>query len=128
MAYTTQTLVDSDFEIVTKTTITGTNGTALKVVDIGEFESAADNGSDRVTIVGCKWSVSSPLDIEFNATTPVVALSLNGNGSYGFGDGAPAIPNNAGSGVDGDIYFENDAACVGYVILRMRKSAGFTSL
>ena len=68
------------------------------------------------------------LDIEFNATTNVVALSLDGNGSYGFADGAPSITNNAGTGVDGDIYFENDAACTGYVILRMRKSAGFTSL
>lgn len=128
MAYTTQTLVDSDFEIVTKTIVTGTNGTALKVIDVGEYESAADDGSDRVEIVGCKWSLSSPLDIEFNATANVVALSLNGNGSYGFADGAPSIENNAGDGVDGDIYFENDAACVGYVILRMRKSAGFTSL
>ena len=128
MAYTTQTLVDSDFEIVTKTIVTGTNGTALKVIDVGEFDSAADDGSDRVDIVGCKWSLSSPLDIEFNATTNVVALSLDGNGSYGFADGAPSITNNAGTGVDGDIYFENDAACVGYVILRMRKSAGFTSL
>lgn len=128
MAYTTQTLVDSDFEIVTKTIVTGTNGTALKVIDVGEFDSAADDGSDRVDIVGCKWSLSSPLDIEFNATTNVVALSLDGNGSYGFADGAPSIANNAGTGVDGDIYFENDAACTGYVILRMRKSAGFTSL
>ena len=31
MAIATQTLVDSDFEVVTKHTITGTNGTALKV-------------------------------------------------------------------------------------------------
>lgn len=128
MAYTTQTLVDSDFEIVTKTTITGTNATALKVIDVGEYESAADDGSDRVAIVGCAWSVSSQLDIEFNATSNVVALSLDGNGSYGFADGAPEIQNNAGSGVDGDIYFENDAACTGFVILRMRKTAGYTSI
>ena len=128
MAFTSQTLVDSDFEVVVKTTITGTNGTALKVIDASEFESAAGDGSDRLDIVGCKWSVSSPLDVEFNATTNVVALTLNGQGSYGFGDGAPKIPNNAGTGVDGDIYFENDAACVGFVVLKLRKSAGYTSL
>lgn len=128
MAYTSQTLVDSDFEVVVKTTITGTNATALKVIDASSFESAADDGSDRLDIVGCKWSVSSPLDVEFNATTNVVALTLNGQGSYGFGDGAPKIVNNAGSGIDGDIYLENDAACVGFIVLKLRKSAGYTSL
>tara|TARA_B100001094_G_C18103085_1_gene756896 strand:+ start:1001 stop:1387 length:387 start_codon:yes stop_codon:yes gene_type:complete len=128
MAYTSQTLADSDFEVVVKTTITGTNGTALKVIDASTFESAANDGSDRLDIVGCKWSVSSPLDVEFNATTNVVALTLNGQGSYGFGDGAPKIVNNGGSGIDGDIYLENDAACVGFIVLKLRKSAGYTSI
>ena len=41
MAIATQTIVDSDFEIITKHTITGTNATALKVVDVSEIAALA---------------------------------------------------------------------------------------
>ena len=127
MAFTTQTLTDSDFELVTKTTITGTNGTATKVVDVSANNGAATD--PRVTIVSCWWTVSTQTDIEWNATTNVVALSLNANGSYNAGGQAlPSIANNAGSGIDGDIYFENDAACIGTIILKMRKVSGWDNI
>ena len=57
MAITTQTLTDSDFEVVTKSTITGTNGTALKVVDVSALGGAATD--PRVSIVSIWWTVSS---------------------------------------------------------------------
>ena len=57
MAFATQTLVDSDFEVVTKTTITGTNGTATKIVDVSALGGAATD--PRVSIVSCWWTVSS---------------------------------------------------------------------
>ena len=127
MAYTTQTLTDSDFEVVTKTTITGTNGTATKVVDVSALNGAATD--PRVSIVSCWWTLSSQTDIEWNATTNVVALSLNGSGNYKAGGQAlPSIANNAGTGIDGDIYFENDAACVGTIILKMRKVSGWDDI
>ena len=127
MAFTTQTLVDSDFEVITKTTITGTNGTATKVVDVSELGGAATD--PRVSIVSCWWTVSSQTDIEWDATTNVVALSLNTNGSYNAGGQAlPSIANNAGSGITGDIYFENDAACVGTIILKMKKVSGWDNI
>ena len=127
MAFTTQTLTDSDFELVTKTTITGTNGTATKVVYVSAYNGAATD--PRVTIVSCWWTVSSQTDIEWNANTNVVALSLNANGSYNGGSQhLPTIANNAGSGIDGDIYFENDAACIGTIILKMRKVSGWDNI
>ena len=127
MAYVTQTIRDSDFEVVTKTTITGTNGTATKVVDVSELAGAATD--PRVSIVSCFWSVSSHTDIEWNATTNVVALSLNGSGNYNASAQASvSIPNNAGSGVTGDIFFENDAACVGFIILKCKKVSGFDNI
>ena len=83
MAIVTQTLVDSDFELVTKHTISGTNGTALKVVDVSEVAGAAT--APRVSIVSCQWTVSSVTEIEWDATTNVTALTLNGNGTYNGG-------------------------------------------
>ena len=127
MAYVTQTLVDSDFEVVTKTTITGTNGTATKIVDVSALAGAATD--PRVSIVACQWSVSSTTEIEWDATTNVTCLTLNANGSYNAGSQSlPSLANNAGSGITGDIFFENDSACVGFIILKCKKVSGFDNI
>jgi hypothetical protein len=127
MAITTQTLMDKDWEVVTKSTITGTNGTALKVVDVSALEGAATD--PRVTIVSIWWTVSSVTEIEWNASSNVTAFTLNANGSYNGGaQTMPSIANNAGSGIDGDIYIENDSACTGTVIIRMRKVSGWDNI
>ena len=127
MAITTQTVADTDWEVVTKSTITGTNGTALKVVDVSALEGAATD--PRVTIVAIWWTVSSVTEIEWNADSNVTAFTLNGNGIYNAGAQAlPSVSNNAGSGIDGDIYIENDSACTGTVIIKMRKVSGWDNL
>tara|TARA_R100001015_G_C4505035_1_gene78422 strand:- start:172 stop:558 length:387 start_codon:yes stop_codon:yes gene_type:complete len=127
MAYTTQELVDSDFEYIIKTTITGTNGTATKIVDASELAGAATD--PRLSIVACQWSVSSTTEIEFDATSNVTALTLNGNGSFNVsGQTLPSIANNAGSGVTGDIFYENDSACVGFIILKCKKVSGYDNI
>jgi len=127
MAYATQELVDSSFEYIIKTTITGTNGTATKIVDASELTGAATN--PRLSIVACQWSVSSVTEIEFDATSNVTALTLNGNGSFNVsGQTLPSIANNAGSGVTGDIFYENDSACVGFIILKCKKVSGFDNI
>jgi len=127
MAYTTQELVDSDFEYIIKTTITGTNGTATKIVDASELAGASTN--PRLSIVACQWSVSSTTEIEFHATSNVTALTLNGNGSFNVsGQTLPSIANNAGSGVTGDIFYENDSACVGFIILKCKKVSGYDNI
>ena len=127
MAITTQTVADTDWEVVTKSTITGTNGTALKVVDVSALEGAATD--PRVTIVAIWWTVSSVTEIEWNADSNVTAFTLNGNGNYNAGAQAlPSVSNNAGSGIDGDIYIENAGACTGTVIIKMRKVSGWDNL
>ena len=127
MAITTQTLMDKHWEVVTKSTITGTNGTALKVVDVSALEGAATD--PRVTIVSIWWTVSSVTEIEWNADSNVTAFTLNGNGNYNAGGQAmPSIANNASTGIDGDIYIENDSACTGTVIIKMRKVSGWDNI
>jgi hypothetical protein len=127
MAYTTQELVDSSFEYIIKTTITGTNGTATKIVDASELAGAATD--PRLSIVACQWSVSSVTEIEFDATSNITALTLNGNGSFNASaQSLPAIANNAGSGVTGDIFYENDGACTGFIILKCKKVSGFDNI
>jgi len=127
MAITTQTVMDSDFEVVTKSTITSTNATALKVVDVSALGGAATN--PRVSIVSLWWTVSSVTEIEWDATANVTAFTVNTNGSYNAGgQSLPSISNNAGSGITGDIYIENDGACTGTIIIKMKKVSGWDNI
>ena len=114
-----------DFEVFLKITTTSTNST-VSIFDASDAEGAATN--PRTSIVGCAWSVATTTDILFDATSNVVALSLNGSGKVGFGDGVPAIPNNAGSGVTGDLVLTNGSASVGTIWLKLRKVSGYDNI
>ena len=125
MALVVHEIIDTDFEVFLKITTTSTNS-AASIYDASAAESAATDS--RVSIVGCAWSVGSQTDILFDATSDVVALSLNGSGKVGFGDGVPAIPNNAGSGVTGDLLLTNGSASVGTIWLKLRKVSGYDNI
>ena len=125
MAVVLHEIVDSDFEYVLKATTTGTNS-AASLVDASAAEGADSN--PRLSIVSCWWSVSSQTDILWDATSNVVALSVSGNGNYGHTHDMPSIPNNAGSGVTGDVLLTNSSASVGYLVLKFRKVSGFDNI
>ena len=125
MALVVQEIVDSDFEVFLKITTTSTNS-AVSIFDASAAEGAATD--PRTSIVGCAWSVGNQTDILYDATSNVVALSLNGSGKVGFADGVPSIPNNAGSGVTGDILLTNGSASVGTIWLKLRKVSGYDNI
>ena len=126
MAVVVQTLRDSDFETVIKVTTTSTNS-AASILDASALTGASTD--PRLSIVACSWSVGSQTDILFDATSDVVALSLNGSGAFNASAVVfPAIPNNAGSGVSGDILLTNGSASVVFIILKFRKTSGFDNL
>ena len=72
-------------------------------------------------------SVAAQTDILWDATSNVVALSLSGSGKMGFGDGIPAIPNNAGSGVTGDVLVTNGTS-IGTLVIKFRKVSGWDNI
>ena len=125
MAVVIQELYDSDFITTIKVTTTSTNS-AVQILDASDLEGAATD--PRVSIVACQWTVGNQTDLLFDATSNVVALSLNGSGKVGFGDGVPAIPNNAGSGVTGDILLTNGSNSVGTIWLKLRKTSGYDNI
>ena len=105
MAVVVQTLRDSDFETIIKVTTTSTNS-AASILDASALTGASTD--PRLSLVACSWSVGSQTDILFDATSDVVALSLNGSGHFNASAvGFPSIPNNGGSGVSGDILLTN---------------------
>ena len=126
MAVVIQELYDSDFITTIKVTTTSTNS-AVQILDASDLEGAATD--PRVSIVACQWTVGSQTDLLFDATSNVVALSLNGNGTFNVGGQTlPTIANNAGSGVTGDILLTNSSASVGTIILKVKKVSGYDNI
>ena len=124
MAVVLQEIVDSDFEYFLKATTTGTNS-AASILDVSAAEGAATN--PRVSITGVAWSVAAQTDILWDATSNVVALSLSGSGKMGFADGMPSIPNNAGSGITGDVLITNGTS-VGTILIKFKKVSGWDNI
>ena len=126
MAVSAVTLKDTDYETVVKVTTTGTN-TNASIVDASALEGAESD--PRLAIVACQWTTGNQTNILFDASSNVVALSLNGNGTYNVGSQQmPSIPNNAGGGVTGDILLTNSSASVGTIWLKLRKVSGYDNL
>ena len=124
MAVVLQEIVDSDFEYFVKITTTGTNS-AASVFDASDAEGAATD--PRTSITGVAWSVAATTDLLWDATSNVVALSLNGSGKVGFGDGVPSVPNTNASGATGDVLITNGTS-VGTIWLKMRKISGWDNI
>ena len=124
MAVVLHEIIDSDFEYFLKVTTTGTNS-AASIFDASDAEGAATD--PRVSITGIAWSVAAQTDILWDATSNIVALSLSGSGKIGFGDGVPAIPNNAGSGVTGDVLITNGTS-VGTIWVRFKIVSGWDNI
>ena len=124
MAVVLQEIVDSDFEYFVKITTTGTNS-AASILDVSAAEGAATD--PRVSITGVAWSVAAQTDILWDATSNIVALSLSGSGKMGFADGIPSIPNNAGSGVTGDVLITNGTS-VGTILIKFKKVSGWDNI
>ena len=124
MAVVLHEIVDSDFEYVLKATITGTNS-AASLVDASAAEGAATD--PRLSIVSISWSVAAQTDILWDATSNVVALSLSGSGTMGHTHDMPAIPNNGGGGVTGDVLITNGTS-VGTIIIKFRKVSGWDNI
>jgi hypothetical protein len=126
MAVVVQELYDSDFITTVKVTTTGTND-AETIIDASDLEGAATD--PRVSIVACQWTTGNQTDILFDASSNVVALSLNGNGTFNVGGQTlPTISNNAGGGITGDILLTNASASVGTIILKVKKVSGYDNI
>ena len=119
MAVANQTIQDSRYRTIVKTVSTGTTS-AGEIVDCSDLVGFQAGG--LITIAKVSWSLSSQADILWDATSNVIALSLNGNGTYGFMPGQPALPNNAAAANrTGDVLFTAGAACIGYVVVEYHK-------
>ena len=120
MAVANQTIQDSRYRTIIKTLSSSTTS-AGEIVDCSDLVGFQTGG--LLTIAKVSWSLSSEINILWDATSNVIALSLNGNGSYGFMPGQPSLVNNgAAANLTGDVLFTAGSACFGYVVVEYHKA------
>ena len=78
MAVANQTIQDSRYRTIIKTLSSSTTS-AGEIVDCSDLVGFQTGG--LLTIAKVSWSLSSQVDILWDATSNVIALSLNGNGT-----------------------------------------------
>jgi hypothetical protein len=109
-AVTSQTIIDGDKIAVMKFTNVsdGTGESAVKKVDVSALSAnSLGQSCTSVTISRIYWAcVGMRVNIEFDASTNVLAMPLPADSTGDeYYDLFTGIPNNAGSGVTGDIDF-----------------------
>ena len=121
MAVANQTIQDSRYRTIVKTVSSGTTS-AGSILDVSGLTGHVTSPLVLVTIAKISWSLSSQADILWDATSNVIAMSLNGNGNYGFMPGQPALANNAASANrTGDVLFTAGSACIGFIVIEYHK-------
>ena len=132
MAYavTSQTIQDGQRIAILKFTNAsdGTGESAVKKVDVSALSAnSAGLSCSRVTINRIWWQCTGmSVKIDFDASTNVLAIGLSedSNGYHDYSDFS-GIPNNAGSGVTGDLDFTTVGHTNGdtyMIVLEMIKS------
>jgi len=71
-------------------------------------------------------SASGGVELIWDATSNVQCVILTGNGTYGYSSGQPALVNNAGSGITGDVLVTN-ATGTFTLITEFHKVSGYTN-
>ena len=121
MAVANQTIQDSRYRTIIKTLSSSTTS-AASILDVSTLSGFVAVRTSLVTIAKVSWSLSTEANILWDATSNVIALSLNGNGSYGFMPGQPSLVNNgAAANLTGDVLFTAGSACFGYVVVEYHK-------
>ena len=120
MAVANQTLQDSRYRVIVKTTTTSTN-TAASILDVSGLVGFVAVRTSLVTIAKISWSVAAQTDILWDASSNVVAFSMNGSGTYGFMPGQPSLANNAAAAnLTGDVLLTNGSS-VGTIVVEYHK-------
>ena len=118
MAITALQQSDTRYRVNSKYVVDAAANSTVSLLDVSALLGFETGG--EVNIAKIYWTSSSPsggLDIIWDATTNVTAFICEGaSGTYGFMPGQPAIANNAGSGVTGDVLITNASATFTLVI------------
>ena len=118
MAITATQLFDTRWRVSAKYVVDAAANSTVSLLDVSALLGFEVGG--LVNIAKISWWSSAPsggLDIIWDASSNVTAFICEGaSGAYGYMPGQPAISNNAGGGVTGDVLITNASATFTLVI------------
>ena len=118
MAITALQQSDTRYRVNSKYVVNAAANTNVSLLDCSGLVGFQVGG--LVNIAKISWWSSAPsggLDIIWDATSNITAFICEGaSGAYGYMPGQPAIYNNAGGGVTGDVLITNASATFTLVI------------
>ena len=121
MAVTAQTMTDVLHKTIVKYVCDGSANSAVSLLDVSGL--VGHSAGSLVNISKIFWTtdgLATGYEILWDASSNVQAIILHGNGTYGMTGGHPALTNNAGGGISGDVLITN-ASGTGSIVIEYHK-------
>ena len=117
MAVTAHTIMDSNHTTIVKYVCDGSANSAVSLLDVSGL--VGHSAGSLVNISKIFWTtdgLATGYEILWDASSNVQAIILHGSGTYGMTGGQPALTNNAGGGITGDVVITNASGTGSFVI------------
>ena len=122
MAIVQREMMDTDWRFLNEIILDAETNAGVVIADVSAMQFWA--AGSIVNISKIFWTSDSPaagLQLYWDAGPDVRAITLLGNGNYGYQPGQPALLNPQTEGVTGDIVLVTGAAATGTIVIECHK-------
>jgi len=122
MAIVQREMMDTDWRFLNEIILTAETNSGVIVANVSDMQFWA--AGSIVNISKIFWTSDSPaggLQLYWDAGTNDRAITLLGNGNYGYQPGQPALLNPQSASVTGDIILVTGAAATGTIVIECHK-------
>ena len=114
--------MDTDWRFINEIILAAETNAGVIIANVSDMQFWA--AGSIVNISKIFWTSDSPaagLQLYWDAGPDVRAITLLGNGNYGYQPGQPALLNPQSTGVTGDIVLVTGAAATGTIVIECHK-------
>ena len=114
--------MDTDWRFINEIILSAETNGGVIIANVSDMQFWA--AGSIVNISKIFWTSDSPaagLQLYWDAGPDVRAITLLGNGNYGYQPGQPALLNPQSTGVTGDIVLVTGAAATGTIVIECHK-------
>ena len=122
MAIVQREMMDTDWRFLNEIILSAETNAGVIIVNVSDLQFWA--AGSIVNISKIFWTSDSPaggVQLYWDAGPDVRAITLLGNGNYGYQPGQPALLNPQSTGVTGDIVLVIGAAATGTIVIECHK-------
>ena len=122
MAIVQREMMDTDWRFLNEIILHQETNGGVIIVNVSDLQFWA--AGSIVNIAKIFWTSDSPaagLQLYWDATSDDRAITLLGNGNYGYSPGQPALLNPQSASVTGDIVLVTGAAATGTIVIECHK-------